>query len=105
MTHSIFESPDEIEPIERAYEEVLEKYHRELTERRIERFFWLFAIVTLINVVASVATGWTSILHYLLSIILLIGCAKWLEVHWVVGPLEQLQAHMMRRWDRQTEDS
>ena len=63
----------------------------EEAERRKERFFWIFAITTMINAgVVLVNDSLAVILIFLMSIVFLMGMANWLEVPLVVRNLERL---------------
>jgi hypothetical protein len=61
-------------------------------ERKIERFFWILAVVILSDcVIFKFEDAWTSNTFVgLLSLVLLIGCARWLEVPWVYIPLVRI---------------
>ena len=59
-------------------------------ERKIERFFWLFALVAITTtfIVSFVPWGAGATL-VLFALIFLIGAARWLEVPWVARHLER----------------
>ena len=62
------------------------------SEQKIERFFWILAVVILSDVIVfKFEDAWTSnIFVGLLSLVMLIGCARWLEVPWVYIPLARI---------------
>ena len=61
------------------------------SERRTERFFWIFLSTSFLNVIiGSLAPGPVWSIFLILSIILLIGCARWMEIPWIVTHLERL---------------
>jgi hypothetical protein len=67
-------------------------------ERKIERFFWILGVVILADcVMFKFEDAWTSNTFVgLLSLVLLIGCARWLEVPWVYISLVRIFDKIMR---------
>jgi hypothetical protein len=60
------------------------------TERKQERFFWIFGVVGLMNVIIVNSTPWYGASCFLLfSLIFLIAAARYLEVPWIVQHLER----------------
>jgi hypothetical protein len=64
---------------------------REIRMRREERFFWIFAVVILVDFLALRSLSWiVGILIILMELILLVGLAKWLEIEWIAAPFDRL---------------
>lgn len=64
----------------------------EKAERRIERFFWIFGLTVLSDVLIYkiLDSNFIFILFFSLELAGLIALANWLEVPWIVRPLEAL---------------
>jgi hypothetical protein len=79
------------------------KLEEEKSQRKIERFFWILAlsIVSLCLLIKFLDNTLGTLFLMLLCIILLIGCAQWLEVPWIVKHLETVFKIISRRLDRQ----
>ena len=81
-----------------------EKRALSVRERKQERFFWIFVIVALINVlVGSLAPWYVETIFLIFSIIGLIGCANWLGVPWVVTHLERWLDRVSNSKSKETE--
>lgn len=66
------------------------KIERMQAERNAERFFWLFGVVILAYGLFAVTLPWySSTAILLLSLVLLIGCAQYWGVPWVVPYLSR----------------
>jgi len=64
---------------------------REIRKRREERFFWIFAVVILVDFIALRSLSWiVGILIILMELILLVGLAKWLGIEWIAAPFDRL---------------
>lgn len=73
-------------PVVAALEEQLEDIK---TDRKKERYFWIFVVTALLNVIiASFAPTFAASIMLLFSLVMLIGIAKYLGVPWVVVHLE-----------------
>ncbi len=76
----------------------------ERDSRREERFYWILALIVVIDIAAFQHLDWVpSILVFLLEIIGLIGMAKWLGVDAVAVLLERTYSRISlpRRSDKQ----
>jgi len=62
----------------------------EKAERRVERFFFIFAVSILLDVIffKFLDSGWAFTVITVLVLIMLVGVANWMEVPWVVRHLE-----------------
>lgn len=84
------QSPDELNPVEKAAAELGQQLETIKTERKQERYFWIFCVVALLNVIViSFAPVLASGTFLIFSLIALIGLASWLEVPWIVRHLER----------------
>ena len=87
----IARSPDSLAAIEKAAAALQEQIEQQRTERKQERFFWFFAVSSLLNVIFFSLAPWLAASCFLLfSLVGLIGLAKWLEVPWVVTHLTKM---------------
>jgi hypothetical protein len=70
------------------------RLQQEKSERRIERFFWILAVTILGDCILMkfMDSVFSSLFIILLSLVLLIGMAQWLQVPWIVRHLEALLA-------------
>ena len=85
-----------------ALEKALES---EQNNRREERFYWILALIVVLDVASFQHLAWTpSVLIFLLEIIGLIGMAKWLGVDVVVVLLERIYSRidLPKRSDKQS---
>lgn len=74
------------------------------TERKQERFFWLFASAALLNaLVTSLAPTTAAAGLLLFTLIGLIAAASWLEVPWIAGNLQTWLDRLGRRPPRRDE--
>ena len=62
-----------------------------MRKRREERFFWIFAVVILVDFIALRSMSWIiGVLIILMEFILLVGLAKWLGIEWIAAPFDRL---------------
>ena len=66
------------------------KLAKEQDERKEERFFWVFALVVIFDILVLPPLEVFAIPIFLLEIVFLIALAKWLGVDWAVVLLERL---------------
>ncbi|GAB0117474.1 hypothetical protein Acid7E03_15460 [Acidisoma sp. 7E03] len=61
------------------------RLEEEKAQRKIERFFWLLGVTVLIDCILFKFEGTVlpNAFIILISLVFLIGCARWLEVPWV----------------------
>jgi hypothetical protein len=73
------------------------KLEDEKSQRKIERFFWILAVMILADCVLFklLDSTFSDIFIALLSLILVIGCAKWLEVPYVGQYLDRTFDRML----------
>ena len=77
---------------------VLEQALRhEAGQRKTERFFWIFALIGMIDVLVGVVNAWALTMLVPFELILLLGLANWLDVDFVKRPLQQLFERHIKR--------
>ena len=62
----------------------------EIEGRRTERFYWVFALIIVLDVIVFPQLGWVLFWIFLLQVIFLIGLARWLHIDPVVVLLQRL---------------
>jgi hypothetical protein len=79
--------------------ELESRLEEEKSQRKKERFFWIFAVVLLADCILFkfLDSAAPSIFLSLLSVVMLIGCANWLEVAIVHAYLDRVFARFLPR--------
>jgi di/tricarboxylate transporter len=92
--------PTRVDDKAAALEESVERIRAEF---RRERFVYIFVIAALFDslmlAVAPPSAAWFIVLA---SLILLIGCARWLEFPWVLSELEGWHQRLVSLWHSRT---
>jgi hypothetical protein len=81
---------DQVDALEKAKAILEYELQAVRAERRTERYFWSFSLISILNVfVASHSSASATITCILFSIVLSLGLGRWLEVPFITSYLER----------------